>query len=218
MPIKSNREYRAMKLETRAIVEGSKERKVRGHFTTYNEPYLLWSYSEPGYLYEFWEQVDREAFKDTDVSDVIFQYNHEGRVFARTANGTMELFEDEIGAGVEADLGGTEIGRQLWEEIDGKYTSKMSFGFTIAAQTREQTVEETDSLYKVVVLRTIKSVGKLYDVSAVSLPANDNTDIASRSEKDGEIQKALEEFKASRNKKIELARAKALAKLKSMEV
>lgn len=218
MPIKSNREYRAMKLETRAIEEGSKERKVRGHFTTYNEPYLLWSYSEPGYLYELWEQVDREAFKDTDVSDVIFQYNHEGRVFARTANGTMELFEDEIGAGVEADLGGTEIGRQLWEEIDGEYTSKMSFGFTIAAQTREQKVEETDSLYKVVVLRTIKSVGKLYDVSAVSIPANDNTDIASRSEKDGEIQKALEEFKARRNKKIELARAKALAKLKSMEV
>ena len=86
---------------------------------------------------------------------------------------------------MDADLGGTEIGRQLYEEIKGGYTDKMSFGFTVA----EDRIEEFDEGNKRIYLRTIVRVGKLYDVSAVSIPANDGTEISARAFCDGVIAK-----------------------------
>ena len=109
------------------------------------------------------------------MSDVIMQYDHRGRVFARTRNNTLTVTPDDKGLFIEADLGGTEIGRELYEEIRGGYTDRMSFGFTVNGEVEEyQKTEEGVALY----IRHITSVQKLYDVSAVSLPANDGTSIA----------------------------------------
>jgi HK97 family phage prohead protease len=127
------------------------------------------------------------------MSDVIMQYDHEGRVFARTGNGTLRLYEDEHGLKIIANLGGTEIGRQLFEEIQGGYTNKMSFGFTV---TGEKKTRSKDADGRVTILRTITKIGKLYDVSAVSLPANDATEISSRTTSDGLIAEALKEVQA----------------------
>ena len=113
------------------------------------------------------------------MDDVIMQYDHEGRVFARLSNNTLKLDVDEHGLKVTAYLGGTELGRNLYEEIKGGYTNKMSFGFTVT----DDEVKADGKDY----LRTIKSIGKLYDVSAVSIPANDYTEISARSHCDGAI-------------------------------
>ena len=137
------------------------------------------------------EQIDAHAFDDTDMADVIMQYDHEGRVFARVSNGTLELKADDHGLHIRADLSGTEIGRQLYEEIKGGYTDKMSFGFTVDED--ERLIQEDRESGTVTVLRTIKSIGKLYDVSAVSLPANNATEISARSWCDGVIQQLTEE-------------------------
>jgi HK97 family phage prohead protease len=150
--------------------------------------------------------VDPNAFTDADTRDVIMQYDHTGRVFARTRNGTLTLDSDEHGLKIRADLSGTEIGRQLYEEIRGGYTDKMSFGFTVAEDvTRESEGEDG----KREILRTITKIRKLYDVSAVSLPANDATEISARSLSEGVIAKAEEERLASeeRMRKIEAIKA-----------
>ena len=183
------RQYRAV-IEVRALPGEGEARIVEGYATTFNQPYELWR-DGPDYI--FLEQVDRGAFDKTDMSDVIMQYDHEGRVFARTSNGTLELRTDDHGLHIRADLGGTEIGRQLYEEIKGGYTDKMSFGFTVDADERLITEEAG----VVTILRTIKSIGKLYDVSAVSLPANNTTEISARSWCDGVIALLTEERRAA---------------------
>ena len=180
------REFRDM--EVRALEDGDPESYVvEGYASTFNQPYLL--YSEPGYRVD--EQIDARAFDDADMSDVILQYNHEGRVFARTSNGTLSIFPDEHGLKIRALLGGTEIGRQLYQEIRGGYTTKMSFGFKVAADERD--VKEDKETHDVEIMRTITKVAKLYDVSAVSLPANPATTIAARTYGEGVIAEAKAE-------------------------
>lgn len=204
--IDSGREYRRMEIRAKEVDDQTKEGcKVDGYASTFNEPYELWTFD--GYTVR--EQIDPHAFDECDMSDVIMQYDHQGRVFARNSNGTLQIKTDEHGLYMEADLSGTEIGRQLFEEIKGGYTTKMSFGFTVDEDKREITENVADGT--VDVLRTITKIRKLYDVSAVSLPANDGTEISARSYSDGVIAE-LEAERLQRKAKEE-ARAKALAAL-----
>lgn len=212
MPIKADREYRAMTIAP----TDDEQRVVEGDFSTYDTPYLLYSYNIDGTVVEVWEEVKRGAFDDTELSDVIMQYDHTGRVFARKSNGTLELKLNET-PHMRANLGGTEIGRQLYEEIKGGYTTKMSFGFTVKDDERVRTEENNDGVRKIKILRSIKAIKKLYDVSAVSLPANDQTSISARSFSDGvleEVTKELSEELANEQRKInENARARLALKL-----
>ena len=204
MPQIKDREYRNMILEVRELEDKTgDEMIVTGYASTFNEPYTLYEDDD----WRFDEVVDSRAFEDTDMSDVILQYDHEGRVFARISNGTLSVTPDERGLLIEADLGGTELGRQLYEEIRGGYTNKMSFGFTIDAEDILDTKSEDG---KSLTVRTIKSVRKLYDVSAVSLPANDATSISVRSLVDGEIDRIRAERLEA--EKMELKRRKIKAK------
>ncbi len=171
MPMSEQREYRSMVLRAVQKRDGEENSyKVEGYCTTYNEQYELYSFDGVTVI----ESVAPEAFKNCDMSDVIMQYDHEGHVYARLSNNTLALEDDTHGLKVSALLGGTTIGRQLWEEIDGGYTSKMSFGFTI--DKKERVIEEHDD-GTATVYETITAVKKLYDVSAVSLPANPGTEI-----------------------------------------
>jgi HK97 family phage prohead protease len=203
--IQQGRQYRNVKeIRSDAVpFDEEKRYRVRGYATTYNEPYTLYSDDD----IEIREQVAPEAFEKADMSDVIMQYNHEGRVFARTRNNTLSLTSDEHGLLIEADLGGTEIGRQLFDEIDGGYTDRMSFGFTVDA---DEVSEEREKGKRTIYLRTITRIGKLYDVSAVSIPANDGTEISARSLVDGLIEKEKAERLIEAEKE---ARARAKAEL-----
>jgi HK97 family phage prohead protease len=189
--MKNDREYRSM---TMSIEERDDDKKiVTGYATTFDDPYLLWTDDEV----EVWEVVDRNAFANTDMDDVIMQYDHQGRVFARKRNNTLEINPDDKGLFIRADLGGTDIGRELYQEIEGGYTDRMSFGFTVKDQRRD--IEEREN-GKTKVTRFVLSVGKLFDVSAVSLPANPNTSIISARFLDG----VIEEVRAERLKAQEL--------------
>lgn len=183
--INDGREYRDMVL--RIADDDGQDYIVEGYATTFNEPYLLWKEDN----YTVYEQVDRNAFANTDMSDVIFQYNHEGRVFARMSNGTLTCRPDEHGLLTRALLGGTEIGRELFEEIKGGYTNKMSFGFRVEEDSRE--IVENEETGEVVITRTINKIARLYDVSAVSIPANPATSIAARTYGEGVIAEAKAE-------------------------
>lgn len=205
MPTKNEREYRNL---AELLAPQEDEKRVQGYATTFDQPYKLGGDES----FEFWEVVDRGAFNDTDMSDVIMQYNHEGRVFARTKNNTLALRSDEHGLLIDADLGGTEIGRQLYEEIKGGYTDKMSFGFTVRGDKREEHMEDG----KTILTRTITDIGKLYDVSAVSIPANDATSISVRTFVNGEIERLkAERLEQERIAKLEERKAALRERIKN---
>lgn len=191
------REYRSMAVELRTLEDN--DMTVEGYATTFNKPYLL--YEEPGF--KVYEQIDARAFDECDMRDVIMQYDHKDRVYARTRNNTLMLTVDEWGLLIRAYLGGTDIGKQLYQEIKGGYTDKMSFGFIVAESKRESVMNSETG--EVVVTRTITKIKKLFDVSAVSIPANDMTSISARDYFNG----VIEEIKAER-----LKRANKIKKIK----
>ena len=194
------REYRSMVMTVRAAEDNGESMIVEGYATTFNQPYLLFD----GRYYKVWEQIAPTAFAECDMSDVIMQYDHEGRVFARNKNGTLTLTVDSIGLKISAKLGGTDIGRQLYQEIKGGYTDKMSFGFVVAEDQRVSTVDHENDVETIT--RTITKIKKLYDVSAVSIPANDMTSISARRYADGVIDgiKAERLERANKRKKLNL--------------
>lgn len=208
MPAKSEREYRSMTVEIRQPEEGQEEKKVvEGYASTFNDPYVLWDDKWVTYR----EQISPKAFDETDMKDVIMQYDHHGRVFARITNGTLSVQPDERGLHIEADLGGTELGRQLYEEIRGGYTDKMSFGFTV---NKDEELRTEDEDGHVDILRTITGIEKLYDVSAVSIPANPSTSIGAelRSRIDGVIEEVRAERLEAERIALERRRAEVRAR------
>lgn len=201
--LNEGRQYR--NIEVRALSASDDEKIVEGYATTFNDPYTLYSFED----YEVREQVDAHAFDEADMSDVILQFDHSGKVYARTSNNTLQLRVDDHGLKVRAELSGTEIGRQLYEEIKGGYITKMSFGFTVKADERLITEEDN----KTTVLRTITKIGKLYDVSAVSLPANDATSISARSYGEGVIAELTEEHRKAQERARRVQKIKILSEI-----
>lgn len=208
--MKTDREYR--NFEIRALdPEGQEEPRkiVRGYASTFGNPYTLYSDEE----YEIREIMDAHAFDDTDLSDVIMQYDHEGRVFARRSNGTLTVAPDERGLAIEADLGGTDLGAQVYAEIAGGYTDKMSVGMKVDKSRDVWTSEKLAG--KIIETRRINRVSRLYDVSAVSIPANDATSISVRALVDGAIDRLraerLEAQKKEQERRRIEVRARALA-------
>ena len=168
---------------------------VEGYASTFKDPYTLFECSGV----EYKEIVSPDAFSETDMSDVILQYNHEGKVLARMSNGTLIVEPDEHGLFVAADLSGCQASRELYEEIQSGLVTRMSWGFTISASEYDRDTHT----------ETLTKIKKIYDVSAVSIPADPNTEISARNLLDGEIERARAECARNRNKKaLVTARAK----------
>lgn len=178
MPLKlKEREYRAV-VQPLRLPEAEKridsDYYVEGHATTFNKPYLLYEYDGVKY----YEEIDRHALDDADLSDVIMQYDHQGKVLARLSNGTLGLEPTEKGLFIYADLSKSQAAKELYEEIKNGLVTKMSWAFTVAEDEYDR---ETRT-------RTITKIKKVYDVSAVSIPANGDTEISARSWLDGVIE------------------------------
>lgn len=172
MPIKDGREYRSIAIENFQTQEDSYI--VEGYATTFDVPYDF----VPGYQ----ECIRKSALDEADLSDVIFQFNHQGMVLARLRNNTLSLFCDDHGLKVTADLKGCQEGRDLYESIKNGLVDRMSWGFRVAEDGWEFDQENKISY--------ITKVEKVYDVSAVSIPANEDTVINARSYFDGVIEAA----------------------------
>lgn len=188
MPIKENREYRSMELRAAEPTEvGEKNYIVDGYATTFDSPYELYRDGK----YVVMEVVDRHAFDEAYTEDTIFQYDHSGMVYARTRNDTLKLEVNDHGLKVTADLSSTEASRGVWDAIDKGLIDRMSFAFTVTGDSYEEEEMENGDI---VLTRTIKKIGRLYDVSAVSFPANEQTSISARNKFDG----VIKEFEAER--------------------
>lgn len=138
------------------------------------EPYVLYHDFDGSPVYE---RFERGCFDGCDMSDIIMQYDHAGKVLARTGNGSLIVEVTDEGLFVAADLGRTEAARDLYADIQEGMVTKMSWRFRVGECY-------WDAATNTIVHRTVK---KIYDVSAVSIPANDNTEINARSWADGVI-------------------------------
>lgn len=121
---------------------------------------------------EYKEKVDKNAFKEADISDVIFNYNHGGRVYARTRNDSLHLEVKEDGLHVLISLNPEDEGhKQLYRDIKSGLIDKMSYAYTVSEESYDIDTH----------VRTVLKIKKLYDVSAVDFPAYDSTSISARS-------------------------------------
>lgn len=150
---------------------------VEGYAARY-EPYILYHdhNGEPVY-----ERFERGCFDNCDMSDVIYQFDHAGKVMARTSNGSLIVEPNDNGLFMAADLGRTATARAHYEDdIKTGMVTKMSWRFALGDYYYDQ---ETRTIIH-------KTIRKIYDVSSVSIPANDNTEINARAWVDGEIAQA----------------------------
>ena len=138
MPVvKKEREYRALQDFTLVPRENETDSYVvRGTAVVFGTPTCLYEFDGVRY----YEIIDRRAFEECDMSDVIFNYNHGGKVVARLRNKTLSLSVTERGLEMEADLSGTQAGRDLFEEVDGGYIDKMSFSFSVRESKYDNTI------------------------------------------------------------------------------
>ena len=198
MPVMKDREYRSMVLPLTAAAKKATKRfdsefYVEGYATTFNKPYLLYEFDGVQYF----EVIDRNALVGADMSDVIMQYNHEGKVLARQSNKTLGIEADESGLFTFADLSKSRAAQDLYEEINNGLITKMSWAFKVLEDAYDRDTHT----------RTILKIKKVYDVSAVSYPANADTDISARSYFDGVIEREQQE---------RLERRKQILKIKLM--
>lgn len=121
----------------------------------------------------FNEQIAPGAFDGTLGGDVRALFNHDtAHVLGRTIAGTLRLASDDRGLAVEIDMPDTAMARDLAVSMTRGDISGMSFGFNVTKQTWDESGP--------VILRTIESV-ELFEVSIVTFPAYDATDVAVRS-------------------------------------
>ena len=171
--LKDERQIRALQTFTPATTKRIDSKYyVEGYAARY-EPYILYE-TEEGPIYE---RFERGCFAHCDLSDVIYQLNHQGTVMARQSNGSLIVEPDENGLFTAVDLSRTEAARNHYEEISAGMITKMSWGFILGDyyyDRANRTIVHT-------------SVKKVFDVSGVAIPANPNTEINARSWGDGVI-------------------------------
>ncbi|MCL2248668.1 MAG: HK97 family phage prohead protease [Oscillospiraceae bacterium] len=185
-----DREYRNLSSLLAPPTDAERHKRLDSNFYVEGyaakfERFLLWEYNDSKY----YEELAPGAFDHAEMSDVIMQYDHQGKVLARLTNSTLGIDVDETGLFMFADLSKSTAAKELYEEITVGLITRMSWAFTVEDVSVERLDEHT-------YLRTITQIKKVYDVSAVSIPANDDTEILARSFVAGNIEAEQRELVA----------------------
>lgn len=180
--ISQDREYRSFEFEA---PEG--EMRVAGLAAVLGQRTLMGEFEG----IKVYEQIDADAFNASDLSDVVLNVDHDGKPAAKTKNGTLKLQLRGDGLYMEADLSKNATGRELHEDIRNGFYDKMSFAFTVG-ESRFDKFERT---------RHITRIDKVYDVSAVTRPAYEQTSIQARSVAEAEAQAIIAEAKETERRK-----------------
>lgn len=145
------------------------------------------------------EVIDRHAFDNADMSDIVMKYNHENSVLpmARTRGGSLQFTVDDHGLKIRAKLPDTSVNRDIYTLIKEGVLSKMSFAFTVKSEEYDY---DTDT-------RKILEFDKIFDVSVVDVPAYETTEIYARSKEQYEEEKR--QYKEKKNEyKLNLEKEK----------
>lgn len=198
-------EQRSYSFEVRA------EETETGHVIT-GRPIVYNSRTDLGW---FDEIIDTGALNNTDLTDVRFLVNHDiskiplARSRRNNGNSTMQLTVDEMGMGIRVNLDteNNSEARALYSAVDRGDISGMSFMFGV----RGETWDNLDSDHPI---RHITDISTVVEVSAVTFPAYDSTEINARSKEALEsARQALDNAKQQRARSVdtdlELLKAKA---------
>lgn len=198
------KEIRKLDIQFRAEDTEDGKMEIKGYAAVYDSPET----------YDYTEVIEKGAFDESDMSDVVLRYNHNDSfmVLARTRNKSLDLQVDDNGLFMDAKLQDdiTEH-KNIFNAIKSGLIDKQSFAFT---------VEEDDYDYDTDT-RTIKKIGKVFDVSVVDQPFYNATDVSVASKNDNfmerreQLRKEHEEKLAEeeRRKALQEAKDKVLAKL-----
>ena len=144
------------------------------------------------------EVIDRHAFDNADMSDIVMKYNHEDSILpmARTRGGTLQFNIDDHGLKIRAKLPETSVNKDIYTLIREGVLSKMSFAFTVKKQEYDY---DTDT-------RKILEFDKIFDVSVEDVPAYETTEIYARNKEQYEEEKRKYEEKkiAFEKQKLEI--------------
>lgn len=160
---KETRTFDITKLSTRDATEEQPSR-ITGYAAVFNSKTTIGGW--------FDEVIEPGAFARSlsENSDIRALFNHNwDNVLGRTKSGTLRLEEDEKGLKFEIELPNTSVGRDLAESMSRGDINQCSFGFWITEENWDYNVEPA--------LRTIKEV-ELYEISVVSIPAYDDTEVS----------------------------------------
>jgi len=154
---------------------------------------------------QFAERVARGAFEGADMSNTVALFNHDWNMpLARVGKG-LELSVDEVGLRYRFELGEQSYAKDLAENIRMGNVSTSSFGFTVS----DDEWERRDGMN----LRTINSVGTLFDVSPTTQGAYPTTEVAIRS-----MEAALEEMPVVAEEVVEEPVAEVVEEVVAEEV
>lgn len=162
------RRFVATGLEVRA--DGDDDAMVvEGYAAKFDKETVIWRYVEV---------IRKGAFsRAVKEDDVRALFNHDPNlILGRTKSGTLDLSEDETGLRCVITLPRTEPGRNLYESIQRGDVDQMSFAFVVVKEVwtnRELQDGTTQALRELVEV-------KLYDVSPVTYPAYEDTEIGVR--------------------------------------
>lgn len=136
-------------------------------------------FEQPADMGGWWtEVIDRHAFDECDMSDVIMNFNHnDDYVLAGTRNGSTELWVDNNGLCFRSAVIDTTQGKDVMKLVRNHLIVKCSFAFVI-----DRDGEEWKTLEDGTEFRRITKIAKLYDVSLVTFPAYPQTAVYARSE------------------------------------
>ena len=161
-------EVRCQTSELRTNAEGRTIVGYAAKFERWSEPIMGW----------FKEQIARDAFSECDATDVIMCFNHNiDSILARTTSGTLTLSTDDEGLRFEFEAPATTMGNDMLELVRRGDISKCSFKFTVEEDEWRYADKENKLEYDE---RTIRKIGKLYDVSLVVYPAYSDTEAGVR--------------------------------------
>ena len=163
-------------------VDGSEDLIFTGHAAVFDQL----SEELGGAGWSFREKIQRGAFRKAldESQDVIYVFDHEGLPLARTSANTLQLREDPIGLYVDARAVPTTVASDLAMAMRAGNVRQMSFAFTVAEDAWEIQHHEDGTVEEI---RTIITIDRLYDVSAVSTPAYPQTDAQVRSRELGSV-------------------------------
>lgn len=200
------RQFAIDNVEVRQEEDGECEKLIiKGTPAVFNSETLLYSYrSYDGMDVEVYEKVSPDAFDEADMTDVIFNYNHCGRVFARTRNDSLKLnINKASGLEMETELWDDDEGhKQLYRDIKRGNIDKMSYCYIPGTTSYEMRENEDEG--KREYHYTLESIKRVLDVSAVDIPAYDATEISARRLFDAESK----EHEAESRNAASVARAK----------
>ena len=145
---------------------------------------------------------DRVLARGDDVAGL---WDHDlGQLLGRTASGTLRLSQDQRGLAFELDLPDTQLGRDTLALVERGDVTGASIGFAVGdgveVWRREGGID----------VREIHSVGFLRDVSAVTFPAFEDTEVGMRALGDGgEAAESRREFRAGLEARLAAVRGRA---------